>query len=139
MFYEIYSLNDNKTGPPLNELSTLLNILYTKKNKNIEKISESNPYMAGFPIGVIDKYIDILINNKYTIIIVDQYDNEMGKNAKKDRKVSEIISPSTYIKDVTSYKSNFLMSIYFYSFKGQFLIIAISTFNGILGIYIKKL
>ena len=61
MFYEMYSLNDNKTGPPLNEISTLLNILNTKKNKNIEKISESNPYMAGFPIGVIDKYINILI------------------------------------------------------------------------------
>ena len=27
----------------------------------------------------------------------------------------------------------------FYSLKGQFLLIAISTFNGIMGIYIKKL
>ena len=119
MFYEMYSLNDNNTGPPLNEISTLLNILNTKKNKNIEKISESNPYMAGFPIGVIDKYINILINNKYTIIVVDQYDNEMGKNSKKDRRVAEIISPSTYIKDVASYRCNYLMSIYFYSFKDR--------------------
>ena len=120
MFYEIYSLNDNKTGPQLDELTSILGgILYTKKNKNILEVSESNPYMAGFPIANVDKYINILINNNYTIIIVDQYDNEMGKNSKKDRRVSEIISPSTYIQDIASYKSNYLMSIYFYSFKDR--------------------
>ena len=120
MFYEIYSLNDNKTGPQLDELTTILGgILYTKKNKSILEVSESNPYMAGFPIANVDKYISILIKNNFTVIIVDQYDNEMGKNSKKDRRVAEIISPSTYIQDVASYKSNYLMSIYFYSFKDR--------------------
>ena len=120
MFYEIYSLNDNETGPQLDELTTILGgILYTKKNKSISEVSSSNPYMAGFPVGNVDKYINILINNKYTIIIVDQYDNEMGKNAKKERKVAEIISPSTYMKDITSYKCNYLMSIYFYNIKDR--------------------
>ena len=119
MFYEMYSLNNNKMGPPLDKLCNMLNILYTKKNKNIDNVSESNPYMAGFPIGVLDKYIDILISNKYTIIVVDQHDSEMGKKSKKDRKVSEIISPSTYIKDIVNYKTNYLMSIYFYSFKDR--------------------
>ena len=75
--------------------------------------------MAGFPISNVDKYINILIDNKYTIIIVDQYDNDMGKNEKKNRKVAEIISPSTYIKDITNYKCNYLMSIYFYSIKDR--------------------
>ena len=117
MFYEIYSLNDNETGPQLDELTSILGgILYTKKNKNVIEVDSSNPYMAGFPIANVDKYINILIKNKFTIIIVDQYDNEMGGNSKKDRRVSEIISPSTYIQDVASYKSNYLMSIYFYSF-----------------------
>ena len=112
MFYEMYSLNNNETGPQLDEITAMLGgILFTKKNKSIPDVSPSNPYMAGFPIANVDKYINILIDNKYTIIIVDQYDNEMGKNAKKERKVAEIISPSTYIKDVTSYKCNYLMSI----------------------------
>lgn len=120
MFYEMYSLNNNETGPQLDELTSLLGgILFTKKNKNIPDVSPSNPYMAGFPIANVDKYINILIDNKYTIIIVDQYDNEMGGNAKKERKVAEIISPSTYIKDITSYKCNYLMSIYFYSIKDR--------------------
>ena len=115
MFYEMYSLNNNETGPPLDELTTLLGgILYTKKNKSIPDVSPANPYMAGFPIASVDKYINIFIDNNYTVIIVDQYDNEMGANAKKERKGSEIISPSTYLKDdITSYKCNYLMSIYF--------------------------
>jgi DNA mismatch repair protein MutS len=119
MFYEMYSLNDGNNGPPLNELSSLLNILYTKKNKNVKEISQKNPYMAGVPIHSIDKYIDILIKNNFTIIIVNQYDNEMGSKSKKIRKVDEIISPSTYVNDVVSYKSNYLMVIYFYKFKDR--------------------
>ena len=34
---------------------------------------------------------------------------------------------------------SFYPSFEFYSFKGQFLILAISTFNGFLGYYVKKL
>ena len=82
MFYEMYSLNDGITGPPLFDLSNLLNILCTKKNKNIKEVSEKNPYMAGVPIKSIGKYIELLINNNYTVIIVDQFDNDMGKNSK---------------------------------------------------------
>ena len=119
MFYEMYSLNDGNTGPPLFDISSLLNILCTKKNKSIEDISKKNPYMAGVPIQSIDKYIEILIANNFTCIIVNQHDNEMGKNAKKIRTVTEIISPSTYITDVACYTSNYLMSIYFYKFKDR--------------------
>tara|TARA_B100001939_G_scaffold341221_1_gene350528 strand:+ start:622 stop:801 length:180 start_codon:yes stop_codon:yes gene_type:complete len=34
---------------------------------------------------------------------------------------------------------SFYPSFEFYSFKGQLLILAVSIFNGILGVYIKKL
>ena len=112
MFYEMYSLND-EDGPDLTKLSSMLNILCSRKNKNIISIDSSNPYMV-FPVHTLDKYINILVKNyKYTIIIVDQFDNEMGKNSKKDRKVVDIISPSTYINEICDYKSNYLMSIYF--------------------------
>ena len=83
MFYEMYSLND-EDGPDLTKLSSMLNILCSRKNKNITSIDSSNPYMVGFPVHTLDKYINILVKNyKYTIIIVDQFDNEMGKNSLK--------------------------------------------------------
>ena len=75
--------------------------------------------MAGWPTHSNDKYIDILLNNNYTVVIVDQFDNEMGGNAKKDRKVTDILSPTTTITNVADYKSKFLMSIYFYKFKNR--------------------
>ena len=39
MFYEMYSLNDNKMGPNLNEIASMLNLLCTRKNKNTSEIS----------------------------------------------------------------------------------------------------
>ena len=61
MFYEMYSLNNNETGPQLDELTSLLGgILFTKKNKSIPDVSPANPYMAGFPIANVDKYINSL-------------------------------------------------------------------------------
>lgn len=115
MFYEMYSLNDNKMGPNLSEIASMLNILCTKKNKNTKEISISNPYMVGFPKHTLEKYLDLFITKyKYTVIIVDQFDNEMGKKAKKNRKVVDIISPSTYITNTNDYRCNYLMSIYLY-------------------------
>jgi DNA mismatch repair protein MutS len=122
-FYEAYGIEDPETGIVTGEdvkaMGGLLNIIYSKRNKNNVDISEKNPYMCGFPTSVLDKYTDILISKKYTIIIVDQYENEMGSNGKKDRRVSEIISPSTYMKDIVSYQSNYLMVIYLYQYRNR--------------------
>ena len=119
MFYEIYSLNNGKVGPNLDTICSILNIIYTKKNKSINEVSQKNPYMAGVPINSIDKYIDNLVKNNYTIVLVNQYDDEMGSKSKKIRKVDEIISPSTYMNQIVSYKSNFLMMIYLYKYKNR--------------------
>ena len=120
MFYEMYSLNDNKMGPNLSKIASMLNVICTRKNKNTSEISVGNPYMVGFPIHTLEKYLDILINKyNYTVVIVDQFDNEMGKKAKKDRKIVDIISPSTYITDTGDYRCNYLMSIYLYKIKDR--------------------
>ena len=95
-------------------------IFLTKRNKNIDGITENNYQMAGWPVNSLDKYVDILLNNKYTVVIVEQFDNEMGGNAKKDRKVTDILSPTTTITNVADYNSKFLMSIYFYKFDQSF-------------------
>jgi len=120
-FFEIYSCHNNKVklGPVTTDLINILNIIFSKRNKNIKEITENNYQMAGWPLNSIDKYVDILLNNKYTVVIVEQFDNEMGSNSKKDRKVTDILSPTTTITNIADYKSKFLMSIYFYKFKNR--------------------
>lgn len=120
-FYEIYSCHNDKIklGPEPKDLINILNVIFSKRNKNIDKITENNYEMAGWPVNSLDKYIEILLINKYTIVVVKQFDNEMGGNAKKDRKVTDILSPTTSITNVSDYNSKFLMSIYFYKFKNR--------------------
>ena len=116
-FYEIYCRHNEKDnlGPKPDNLISILNIIFSTKNKGT--LNYHN--MAGWPTHSNDKYIDILLNNNYTVVIIDQFDNEMGGNAKKDRKVTDILSPTTTITNVADYKSKFLMSIYFYKFKNR--------------------
>ena len=71
-FFEIYSCHNKKVklGPDTKEIIDILNVIFSKRNKNIDEITENNYQMAGWPVNSLDKYVDILLNNKYTIIIV---------------------------------------------------------------------
>ena len=91
-FYEIYSTIQD--DPKMKEACELLNLLMTRKNKTIQTVSKSNPHMAGFPCVSIQKNLDILIENNYTVIVYDQEDTD-GK--KKCRKLNKIYSIGTYI------------------------------------------
>lgn len=51
--------------------------------------------MAGFGIAYIDKYIPPLLKSQYTVIVVDQ----VTPPPHPERKVTRIISPSTYMDD----------------------------------------
>ena len=109
-FYEIYGVNNDQeySGANMEEISNLLNIQVSRKNKNIIENSRTNPLMAGFPSHSVKKFIDILINNNYTIVFVEQ----ITPPPKVVRKVTNILSPSTYIDNLTSYMENKLMVIY---------------------------
>jgi len=105
-FYEIYQ--SDKVGKA-EEISQLLNIALTRKNKNIREITESNPYLCGVPSVSIDKHLDKLTNeDQWTIIIVNQ---EGDKNS-ISRKISKIISPGTNVDYVKSSDYNFIASIF---------------------------
>ena len=69
-FYECYSTDTR--GPDMMHFSTLLNITRTAKNKNCTDINFANPYMAGFPITAVEKYMPILIDDNYTVMIINQ-------------------------------------------------------------------
>lgn len=109
-FYETYAYDDGtKTVGNATEISALLNIILTSKNKG-EPHSRSNPYLAGFPVIAYEKHRDVLLNNNYTIIRVDQ--KGPGKNV--ERYVAEVLSPGTNIDSSpnTTTMTNQIVDIY---------------------------
>jgi DNA mismatch repair protein MutS len=111
-FYECYGIiknkDDNWKGPNLSQISEILNIVCTRKDKSVSEISEKNPYMLGFPLVATNKFINILMENGYTIIIIDQ----VTPPPKPKREVTNIYSPGTYIEGQQKPDTNYIVSIY---------------------------
>ena len=109
-FFEIYGVyNDIEiSGADMNEIGNLLNIQISRKNKSIIENSRDNPLMAGFPNHSLKKFIDILIKNNYTIVLVEQ----VTPPPNPKREVTNIISPSTYFDSLQTYDTNNLVVMY---------------------------
>jgi DNA mismatch repair protein MutS len=105
-FYECYSTETR--GPNLFELSEILNIICTRKDKSIKIIDEKNPFMLGFNCAATNKFLKILVDNNFTVVTVDQ----VSPPPKPRREVTNIFSPSTYIDNV-SIENKYLMILYF--------------------------
>ena len=97
-FYELYGLNDNE-GANVDEICKILEIKSTKKNTTIDEISKKNPKMAGIPLYVLDKYVDILYENGYTIVLVEQ----VTPPPEPKREVTRILSPGTSCNGSTKF------------------------------------
>ena len=69
--------------------------------------------MAGFPTLAIDKFIQILLNNMFTIILIEQ----VTEPPEPERKVTQIYSPGTNIQYINSDDTPNLISIYIENFK----------------------
>ena len=132
-FYEFYGLdtdklsykevdsNYNLDNTHLYTVSKLLGFSIAKKTNNI--------LMAGVPKYAIDKHVKKLLDNNYTIIIIEQIGDD-----KKDveRKITNIYSPGTYLDDINYVKNNFLASIYIEhteTFKGSILEVGVSCID----------
>ncbi len=105
-FFEMYMTNE--AGPKLKELSQLLNIICTKKDKSILEVSIKNPYMIGFPLVSSDKFITLLIQNGFTVILIEQ----VTPPPDPKRKVTNIFSPSTYISPTPDNDTNYAVCLY---------------------------
>jgi DNA mismatch repair protein MutS len=106
-FYEIYGVdNDKQKIGNAVELSQLLNIVLTRKNKKILQNDVSNPLLVGFPCLALSKYIPVFLNDQYTVIILNQVSTGIGFK----RVVADVVSPSTYID--SAYDDNYLVCIY---------------------------
>lgn len=111
--FNIFSVMNDEVnmGPDIYHIcQNILNnaLQVTKQNKKVPEISIKNCLLAGFPTYVIQKYENILLNNNYTVVIVEQ----ITPPPNPERGVTRIISPGTTIDDYNKDTSHYLMSIY---------------------------
>ena len=104
-FHEAYATTNR--GPDLFKLSDLLNIVCTRKDKTIENIDEKNPYMLGFPSAALQKFLKILVDNKYIVIVIDQ--TTLPPNPA--REITGIYSDATFL-DGNVVDSKFIMLLF---------------------------
>ncbi len=103
-FYEIYAiLNDTEQRGEVNIYhicQNLMNIAVAKKTNQI--------LMGGFQLPYSTKFIKLLIDNNYTVVLVKQ----VSEPPNPVREVTDIISPGTYMEDFNNEVNNYMMSIY---------------------------
>lgn len=123
-FFELYAVqNEGETeGADIFRIGDLCNLQVTKKNKALPE-GRSNPYMAGFPLAIVQKHVQTLTNNNYTVVIIRQV--TPPPNVK--REVTEIISPATNTTS-TSVDGNFLM-VCNWSIENNLLSVGIATMD----------
>ena len=110
-FYECYAIDNEleKTNATnIYRLSDIMNIQLTRKNKSITQNSRGNPIMIGVNIYSLDKYVQILINANYTIVVIEQ----VTPPPEPERAVTNIFSPGTTIQHINKGDTNYLMSIF---------------------------
>jgi len=108
-FFETYEVN-NETHQigKAKEVSELLNIQLTRKNKAILENSLQNPLLAGIPAVSLDRYLSRLVQTKkYTIVLVRQ----KGEPPHVKRYIANIISPGTNFDYVMESSENYLVSL----------------------------
>ena len=64
--------------------------------------------MAGVPLLAIDKFIQILLSNKFTVVLIEQ----VTPPPEPERKITNIYSPGTNINYGLSEESSNLVSVY---------------------------
>jgi len=110
MFFETYGIdNDREKFGLVKEVSDMLNIQLTRRNKAIITNDRKNFLLAGFPVAQLDRYIAILTEeNGYVVIVVEQ----VTPAPNVTREVTFIVSPGTNIKYICHPNANYLASIY---------------------------
>ena len=105
-FYEAYSTDT--LGPDLSKISEVTNLVKTKKDKTVSSVTKKNPYMMGFNNAALDKFLKILVDNGFTVVIIDQ----ITPPPKPKRAVTGVYSAGTFLNNNTSIDNNNIISIY---------------------------
>ena len=105
-FYETY---ESDTLGKSSEISKILNILLTKKNKKVKEVSINNPKLCGIPTSSFEKHLEkVSSENKWTILIISQ----KGRPPEITRYLEKIISPGTNIDYLNSDDKRYIASVY---------------------------
>lgn len=108
-FYENFSIdNDVEKIGNTYELSKLLNMVYANKKGNLKENNRSYPNFIGFNTGVLQKYLPILLENDYTVVIVDQLESSQNKKGKLIKRgvtavYSKCLQPLNFDNESTNY------------------------------------
>jgi DNA mismatch repair protein MutS len=105
-FYEAYATHEQ--GYDLLEISKLINVIRTKKNNKDASINIKNPYMLGFPKTSVVERLNILNNNYFTIVLVNQITYPPKKVI---RQISGVYTAGTNILSYSS-NNNYITSLY---------------------------
>ena len=119
-FYEIYAiLNDEEELGETNIhhiCNNIMNIAVANKT--------NNTLMGGFQVPYADKFLKLLINDGYHIVLVDQLSE--GSGAERD--VKEVLSPGTFMDYSDNVTSN-IMSVYIEKINVTFVAVGISIID----------
>ncbi len=114
-FYEMF-FEDAKIA------SNILDLVLTARGKN-----ENAVPMCGIPFHSAKSYIQKLVNNGYSVAIVEQLEEAVaGKIVERD--VVKIITPGTILNDEETKEVNYLLSIY--DTKFSFILLYLDHFSG---------
>ena len=107
-FYEFYGVsNDKEQIGDAKAVCELINIQLTRRNKSNPENNRKNALMAGFPSHSMKRFINVLVQSNYTIILIEQTTPPPNPT----REVTKIISPGTYIDEVPYTEANNIVSL----------------------------
>jgi DNA mismatch repair protein MutS len=108
-FFELYAIDndDERAGADIYTVSDICNLQVSRKNKAILENSRQNPLMAGFPLSIVSKHIQTMVEHGYTVIVIRQVTPPPNPR----REVTEIVSPATQMQPQGT-DHTYLMALY---------------------------
>lgn len=111
-FFEIYAIinETEEIGPNIYKLADMMGIQVTRRNKSNTEVNRSNYLMSGFPLAGIQKHIQTLVANCYTVIVIRQI--TPPPNVRRD--VTEIVSPSMTLSPSSADANHIIVLMFHY-------------------------
>ena len=107
-FFEMYGIDNKKEKiGNLKRIAEILNIILTRKRKCVVENSVSNPQMCGFQLSYLKRHLSILLDNDYTVIVIEQHSDD-----KQKRSITNIFSPGVNVDSVKTSDANNIVSIF---------------------------
>ena len=105
-FYEIYSIDDGLVNIKL--IADILDVQLSKRNKKDPVMNRANCLFLGWPLIALNKFLPILVEHNFTVVIVNQVSKNMEKmekvgkkvNGKEIREVTNIYSKGTFLENI---------------------------------------